>query len=61
MPHWTTIPIVRDAFFDRGGGGVMDWEFERPMRILDQNFGMGMTEDDIIPSSYAPYYSRGRR
>ena len=36
-------------------------EFGRPMRVFDQHFGMGLNDEDIIPSSYSPYYSRGRR
>ena len=36
-------------------------EFGRPVRVFDQHFGLGLNEEDIIPSSYSPYYSRGRR
>ena len=36
-------------------------DFGRPMRLFDQHFGMGLNDEDIIPSSYSPYYSRGRR
>ena len=56
MPRWTSIPIVRgDSFLDRD-------DFDRlPPRLYDQHFGMGMREEDIIPSTYSPYYSRGRR
>merc|ERR1719239_692937 len=60
MPHWTSIPIGRDgrdSLFDRS----MDVDFDRPIRIFDQNFGLGLREEDIVPSSYSPYYSRGRR
>jgi len=56
MGRWTNVPIVRDMF-DR----EMDMEFGRPVRVFDQHFGLGLNEDDIIPSSYSPYYSRGRR
>ena len=31
------------------------------MRVFDQHFGVGLNDEDIIPSSYSPYYSRGRR
>ena len=40
---------------------ILDMEFGRPMRVFDQHFGMGLNDEDIIPSSYSPYYSRGRR
>merc|ERR1711892_1125863 len=56
MARWTNVPIVRDMF-DR----EMDMEFGRPMRVFDQHFGLGLNDEDIIPSSYSPYYSRGRR
>eukprot|EP00092_Neocalanus_flemingeri_P008249 GFUD01008894.1.p1 GENE.GFUD01008894.1~~GFUD01008894.1.p1 ORF type:complete len:199 (-),score=55.46 GFUD01008894.1:165-713(-) len=56
MARWTTVPIARDMF-DR----EMDMEFGRPMRVFDQHFGLGLNDEDIIPSSYSPYYSRGRR
>ena len=39
----------------------LDMEFGRPMRVFDQHFGMGLNDEDIILSSYSPYYSRGRR
>ena len=73
MARWTTVPIVRDVF-DREMGMYtyiikpkksiahnIDMDFGRPMRLFDQHFGMGLNDEDIIPSSYSPYYSRGRR
>ena len=67
MARWTTVPIVRDMF-DREMGkketiwnhliysSSLDMEFGRPMRVFDQHFGMGLNDEDIIPSSYSPYY-----
>ena len=73
MARWTNVPIVRDMF-DREMGRedrflknellhfkFLDMEFGRPMRVFDQHFGLGLNDEDIIPSSYSPYYSRGRR